>query len=55
MAAWIGARCNPILKATYQRLIAAGKPRMVALVACMHKLLTTLNAMIRDQKPWKTA
>ena len=55
MAAWVGSRFNPVLKATYQRLIAAGKPRMVALVACMHKLLTTLNAMIRDQKPWKTA
>ena len=55
MAAWVGSRCNPILKATYQRLIAAGKPRMVALVACMHKLLTILNAIIRDQKPWQTA
>lgn len=55
MAAWVGTRCNPVLKAFYQRLIAAGKPRKVALVACMHKLLTILNALIRDQKTWQPA
>ena len=55
MAAWVGTRHNPGLQAFYKRLIAAGKPRKVALVACMRKLLTILNALIRDQKPWQTA
>jgi transposase len=40
---------------TYQRLRAAGKPAKVAIVACMRKLLTILNAIIRDKKPWQTA
>jgi transposase len=53
MAAWIGTRWNPVLKVTYQRLIAAGKPRKVALVACMRKLLTILNAMVRRNTPWQ--
>ena len=55
MAAWVGTRHNPVLQAFYKRLIAAGKPRKVALVACMRKLLTILNALIRDQHPWQTA
>ncbi|MBI1622514.1 IS110 family transposase, partial [Aquamicrobium sp. cd-1] len=37
------------------RLVAAGKPKLVALVAAMRKLVTILNAMLRDSKPWKTA
>jgi transposase len=53
MAAWVGARFNPVLKASYQRLLAAGKPRKVALVACMRKLLTILNAMVRGNTPWQ--
>ena len=48
-------RHNPILKAFFARLIAAGKPRMVALIAVARKLLTILNAVLRDQKPWQTA
>lgn len=44
---------NPQLKAFYEHLLAAGKPRKVALVACMRKLLTILNAMLRDQKPFE--
>lgn len=52
MAALVGSRCNPVLKAFYQRLLAAGKRKKVALVACMRKLLTILNAMIRDMRPW---
>jgi hypothetical protein len=40
------------VKAFYERLIAAGKLPKVALVACMRKLLTTLNAMVRTSKPW---
>ena len=55
MAAWIGSRWNPTLKDIYQRLRAAGKPRKVALVACMRRLLTILNAMIRDKTPWRAA
>lgn len=55
MATWVATRCNPVIKAAYQRLIAAGKPRKLALVACMRKLLTILNAIQRDQKPWQTA
>ena len=55
MAAWIGSRFNPVLKATYERLRAAGKARKVALVACMRKLLTILNAMVRSNTPWRAA
>jgi transposase len=55
MAAWIGSRYNPLLKDSYQRLRAAGKPRKVALVACMRRLLTILNAMLRDKTPWRAA
>lgn len=52
MAALVGARHNPVLRSFYQRLRAAGKPGKVALVACMRKLLTILNVMIRDGQPW---
>ena len=55
MAAWIASRCNPVLKDMYQRLRAAGKPRKVVLVACMRRLLTILNAMVRDNTPWRAA
>jgi transposase len=53
MAALVGARHNPVLKAFYQRLRAAGKPGKVALVACMRKLLTIVNIMVRDGIPWR--
>lgn len=52
MAALSAARFNPVLRAFYQRLRAAGKPGKVALTAVMHKLLTILNAIVRDQAPW---
>lgn len=52
MAALVGARHNPVLNRFYQRLRAAGKPAKVALVACMRKLLTILNVMIRENTPW---
>jgi transposase len=55
MGAMVAAKHNPVLKAFYERLIAAGKPKMVALIAVARKLLTILNAIIRDQKPWQTA
>jgi transposase len=52
MAALVAARRNPVIQAFYERLVAAGKPKKVALTACMHKLLTILNAMIRHRTPW---
>lgn len=52
MAALVGARFNPVLKAFYQRLRARGKPAKVALVACMRRLLTILNVMVRTGQPW---
>jgi len=55
MAALSGIRYNPILKAFYDRLIAKGKLPKVALTACMRKLLTILNAIIRDEATWQIA
>lgn len=55
IGAMVAARHNGPLKLFYQRLIAAGKPKRVALIATARKLLTILNAIIRDQKPWQTA
>lgn len=52
MATLSAARHNPSIKAFYDRLLAAGKFPKVALVACMRKLLTMLNAMVRHNKPW---
>lgn len=46
-------RCNPAIQPFYERLLAAGKAKKVALVACMHKLLTILNAMLKHQTPWQ--
>ncbi len=51
-AALTASRRNPVIKVFYDRLLAAGKLPKVALVACMRKLLTTLNAMVRTNKPW---
>jgi transposase len=47
-------RYNPVIKVFYIRLLAAGKDKKVAMVACMHKLLIILNAIIRDRKPWNS-
>lgn len=55
IGAMVAARHNGPLKAFYQRLIAAGKPKRLALIATARKLLTILNAIIRDHKPWQTA
>jgi transposase len=55
MAALTAARHNPVLKVFHQRLIAAGKPKMVALIAVARKLLTILNAILRDKRPWQIA
>jgi len=46
-------RCNPVIKAFYQRLRAAGKESKLALTACMRKLLTILNAIIKSGTPWQ--
>ncbi len=53
MAALVASRRNPIIAAFYQRLVNAGKAKKVALVACMRKLLTILNAMIRTMTAWQ--
>lgn len=55
MASLVGVRHNPVLRAHYQRLLAAGKCKKVALVACMRKLLGILNAMVRDRVPFDPA
>lgn len=52
MAVLSAKRHNPVLKAFYERLIAAGKPPKVAMTACMRKLLVILNAMLRDHACW---
>jgi transposase len=52
MAALVASRHNAVLRAFYQRLLAEGKPKKLALVACMRKLLTILNTMLRTQQPW---
>jgi transposase len=55
LAAMTAARFNPQLKDFRDRLVKAGKPKLVALVAVARKLLTILNAIIRDNRPWQTA
>jgi transposase len=53
MGALVATRCNPTVKMFYERLLAAGKPKKVALVACMRKLLVILNAMLRNRTAWR--
>lgn len=55
MAALVASRHNPVVKTCYQRLLAAGKPKQVALAACMRKLQTILHAMVRSDRPWDQA
>ena len=52
MGALVATRHNPTIRAFYQRLVGAGKPKKLALVACMRKLLTILNTMVRTREPW---
>jgi transposase len=54
MAALVATRHNPPIRGFYQRLLTAGKPKKVALTACMHKLLTILNAMVRANAVWRS-
>jgi transposase len=51
--ALVATRRNPVIRAFYRRLLAAGKPKKVALIACMRKLLTILNAMMRTSTSWQ--
>lgn len=52
MAMMSAMQCNPIFKATYERLVAAGKPKKIAIIACVRKLIVILNSMIRDGVMW---
>jgi len=53
MSALAATRYNPVIRAFYRRLCAAGKAKKVALTACMRKLLTILNAIVKHQTPWE--
>ena len=55
MGAMVAKKYNPVLRAFFNRLVAAGKPKMIALIAVARKLLTMLNAILRDRRPWQTA
>ncbi len=52
MGALVAIKRNAVIRAFYQRLLTAGKPKKLALVACMRKLLTILNTMIRTGQRW---
>ncbi len=54
MATLSAARCNPVIKDFYERLVAQGKHKKVALTACMRKFITILNAMVRDNLEWQS-
>ena len=55
MGALVAARWNPVIREFYQRLLAAGKSKKLALTACMRKLLTVLNSMAKTGRPWEPA
>lgn len=52
MASLVATRCNPVIRDFYQRLCSEGKPKKVALIACMRKLLSILNSMVKHHTPW---
>ena len=54
MGALVAARHNPVVREFYERLLAAGEPKKVALVACMRKLLAILNAVLKHRTPWRS-
>jgi transposase len=54
MGALVAARRNPVIREFYERLLGAGKPKKVALVACMRKLLAILNAVLKHRTPWRS-
>ena len=53
MGALVASRHNPVIKDFYQRLLAAGKPKKLAITACMRKLLLILNSMLKHGSPWR--
>lgn len=53
MAMMSAMRCNPVFKSTYQRLVKAGKPKKVAMIACVRKMIVILNSMVRDGNVWE--
>ena len=53
MGALVASRHNPVIRDFYQRLLAAGKPKKLALIACMRKLLVILNSMLKHGSPWR--
>lgn len=54
MAMMSAIQCNPVFRATYERPLTAGKPKKVAIVACMRKMVVILNSMLRDGVMWDT-
>ncbi|OMO23253.1 hypothetical protein BH581_19750 [Vibrio splendidus] len=52
MAMMSAIQCNPVFKANYARLLAVGKPKKVAIIACVRKMVVTLNSMLRDGAMW---
>lgn len=52
MGALVASQHNPVIRSFYQRLLAAGKPKKLALTACMRKLLTILNSMVKHGQRW---
>lgn len=55
MATWSAIETNPLLKARYEYLVEKGKPKKVALIACLRSFITQLNAMLRDGTEWQAA
>jgi transposase len=55
MATVAAIKYNPVIRAFFHRLVAAGHPGTVPVIAAMRKLLTILNAMLRDRRPWPIA
>jgi transposase len=55
LSAMVASRFNPDIKCFYERLLSAGKHKKVALIACIRKIVTALNAMLRDNAPWHSA
>ena len=53
MGALTASRFNPVIRDFYQRLLATGKPKKLALTACMRKLLIILNSMLKHRSPWR--
>ncbi|KJY89368.1 hypothetical protein TW84_12495 [Vibrio neptunius] len=52
MAMMSAIQCNPVFKATYERLVEAGKPKTMAIIACLRKVVVRLNSMLRDGAMW---